>query len=109
MGCEDFSVGEFDDSPAVVAVAVFGELAVDGLLAEGDYAVDLLFGVGEARGYVQVVPADVDLQRRVRGKGFLKRKGEERTSCTPMSTKTPPDWAEKVTKKPTEWSVDRVV
>lgn len=62
MRGEDFPVGEFDDSPAVVAVAVFGEFAVDGLLAEGDYAVYLLFGVREAGGYVEVVAADVDLE-----------------------------------------------
>lgn len=47
VGCEDLAVGEFDYSPAVVAVAVFGEVAVDGLLAEGDYAVDLFLWVGE--------------------------------------------------------------
>lgn len=59
---QDLAVGELDHCPAVVAVAVLGEVAVDGLLAHGDDAVDLLLGVFEAGLYVEVVAADVDLR-----------------------------------------------
>ena len=58
---EDFAVGEFDHAPAVVAVAVLGQIAVDGLLAHGDDSVDLSFGIGQVGFDVEEVAADVDL------------------------------------------------
>lgn len=60
---QDLAVGELDEAPGVVGVAEARELAVDGLLAEGYYAVDLLGGVGDVLFDVEEVSAGIDLRQ----------------------------------------------
>ena len=61
VGGENLAVGELYKSPAIVAVTVLGEFAIDSLLSYGYDAVDLLLGVGETGVDVEVVSADINL------------------------------------------------
>lgn len=58
---KNLAVGKLNQPPRVVGVSKLGEIAINSLLAYGNYTIDLLLGIGNILFDIKEVPASIDL------------------------------------------------